>query len=245
MGDLAVEVIPLQDILYVERGRDHKQFTLHVQHRDDIGGVSTGVATLDFRSDVEFMTDAWTQSLMEKLINQRRRTAEPPPEKRGAGLIMQWVEWFQFPVKFWLHMTIPDMDRPDRQHLYPISFVMSMVWLALFAFSVIAACDGIHADFGISTKVLGFTVATALGANVQNVFLALAIPWAIKAWFITKGAFELQVNDLTGPIAWCYITLLPVVMVYLCCSCTMPRWSGALYLALYVIYLLVTLANSK
>lgn len=236
-----------------------------------IESVAPGVATLEFRSDVDLMADAWAQALMEKLIDLRRHTAEAPSEKHGLNLLLQWVEWLQFPVKFWLHMTIPDMDRPDRQHLYPVSFVMSMVWLALFAFSVIAACDGIHAEFGISTKVLGFTVAAAgtsfpnvisgmvvarqgkttmavanaLGANVQNVFLALAIPWAIKACFITKGAFKVQVDDLTGPIAWIYITLLPVVMVYLCCSCKMPRWAGAFYLALYGIYLLVTLVNSN
>merc|ERR1712151_900336 len=268
--EVAVEVIPLTDILYVERSRDHKQFTLHVQHHTSmIESVAPGVATLEFRSDVDLMADAWAQALMEKLIDLRRHTAEAPSEKHGLNLLLQWVEWLQFPVKFWLHMTIPDMDRPDRQHLYPVSFVMSMVWLALFAFSVIAACDGIHSDFGISTKILGFTVAAAgtsfpnvfsgmvvarqgktsmavanaLGANVQNVFLALAIPWAIQSCFITKGPFPMPLAGLSMQIATIYITSLPLLIVYMCCSCSMPRWSGALFLLTYVVYVVFALGQ--
>jgi len=268
-ADLAVEVIPLEDILYVERGRDHKQFALHVQHHKADHSLLGGVVTLDIRSDVEYMADAWTEALMVKLINLRRTSAAPPEEKNAVGLVMQWVEWFQFPVKFWLHMSIPDMNKPDRQHLYPVSFTMSMVWLAVFAFTVIAACDGIHRDFGISNTLLGFTVAAAgtsfpnvfsgmmvarqgkttmavanaLGANVQNVFLALAIPWAIKAFFITKGPFPMKVDDLDVPILWCYITLLPILIVYVTYSCTMPRWSGWFFLILYVIYLGCTVCH--
>lgn len=266
---LAVEVIPLEDILYVERGRDHKQFALHVQHHNAVQSMLGGVITLDIRSDVEYMADSWTQALMVKLINLRRSSAAPPKGKAAVHLIMQWVEWVQFPVKFWLHMSIPDMDHPDRQHLYPLSFTMSMVWLAVFAFSVIAACDGIHRDFGISTKLLGFTVAAAgtsfpnvfsgmvvaqqgkttmavanaLGANVQNVFLALAIPWAIKAFFITEGPFPMHVSDLNVPIAWCYVTLIPVLGVYSLYNCTMPRWAGGFFLILYVVYLIVTVCH--
>ena len=38
----------------------------------------------------------------------------------------------------------------------------------------------------------GMAVANALGANVQNVFLALAIPWTIQALFLEPtGEFPL------------------------------------------------------
>merc|ERR1711979_12599 len=99
---------------------------------------------------------------------------------------------------------------------------MSMAWLAVFAYLVVGACDGIHQDFGISNSILGFTVAAAgtsfpnvisgmvvarqgkttmavanaLGANVQNVFLALAIPWAIQSYFIYQGPFAMKVENL-------------------------------------------------
>jgi len=272
-GKLAVEVIALEDILYVERPRDHSGFTLHVQHRSSgLAGVVDGhPITLEFRAktvaDEARVIDAWYEALMVKMIDLRRSSYGPPPRMTFFQGLMQWVEWWQFPVKFWLSVTVPNMDQPDKQHLYPVSFVMCMVWLALFAFSVIAACDGIHATFGISTKILGFTVAAAgtscpnvfsgmavarqgkttmavanaLGANVQNVFLALALPWAIQTWVVHQGSFELEVGELTMPILWCYITLLPVVAVYLLCSCSLPRWSGFFFLAVYAIYMVFVL----
>jgi len=264
-----VEVIPLADVLYVERLRDHKHFNLHVQHNNSDLGVLGGVVTLAFRSSDEAVVDAWYDALMVKLIDLRRRTAGPPPQKSILSLVKEWVAWLQFPVKFWLSVTIPDMDRLDLQHLYPISFAMSMFWLAIFAFTVIAACDGIHRDFGISTQVLGFTVAAAgtsfpnvfsgmvvarqgktsmavanaLGANVQNVFLALAIPWAIQSFFIYKGPFAMQVDNLAMPILWCYITLLPVVAIFVINSCSFPKWSGGLFLIMYTVYLILNLGQ--
>lgn len=263
--DMAVEVIPLENILYVERLRDSKHFNLHVQHSNSELG---GVVTLAFRGEEPVM-DAWYSALMVKLIDLRRQTVGPPPSKSLLSRVMEWVEWLQFPVKFWLSVTIPDMERPDLQYLYPVAFVMSMFWLAIFAFSVITACDGIHRDFGISNQVLGFTVAAAgtsfpnvfsgmvvarkgktsmavanaLGANVQNVFLALAIPWAIQSYFVYQGPFAVEVSHIVLPILWCYITLLPVVAIFVLNSFSMPRWSGGLFLVMYLVYLVFALGE--
>merc|ERR1712007_213693 len=150
---------------------------------------------------------------------------------------MDIIASFQQPVKLMAELTIPDMDNPALQRWYPVAFVMSMAWLAVFAYLVVAACDGIHNDFGISNSILGFTVAAAgtsfpnvfsgmvvsrqgkttmavanaLGANVQNVFLALALPWMIQSCFIVHGAFPMPVSNLEAQIAAIFVTLAPVV----------------------------------
>merc|ERR1711988_1333777 len=103
---------------------------------------------------------------------------------------------------------------------------MSMFWLAVFAFGVIQMCDEIHNTFGISSAILGFTVAAigtsfpnvisciavsrqgrtgmaisnALGANIQNVFLALGLPWTILA--LTEGKFYRSETDLSVCVVW-------------------------------------------
>merc|ERR1712113_905985 len=119
-------------------------------------------------------------------------------------------------------------------------------------------CEGIHADFSISNAILGFTVAAAgtsfpnvfsgmvvsrqgkttmalanaLGANVQNVFLALAVPWMVQSCFISHGPFPMKLAGLTMQIAEIYMTLLPLILVYVFCGNTMPKWSGGLYLVI-------------
>mmetsp|Transcript_43806 Transcript_43806/g.111488 ORF Transcript_43806/g.111488 Transcript_43806/m.111488 type:complete len:212 (+) Transcript_43806:646-1281(+) len=174
-----------------------------------------------------------------------------------------------FLSSFFVARTVPDMDDPKLQHLYPIAFFASMVWLALFAYSVVEVCEGIHRDFGISITALGFTVAAAgtsfpnvfsgmcvarrgktsmaianaLGANVQNVFLALAIPWAVQSALYGGMAFSMVVEGLLPAVVACYVTLAPVVVVYVVCAQSMPRWSGSLFLSIYFIYLTVTLGQ--
>mmetsp|Transcript_61692 Transcript_61692/g.191546 ORF Transcript_61692/g.191546 Transcript_61692/m.191546 type:complete len:720 (+) Transcript_61692:295-2454(+) len=260
------EVIPLEDVLYCEPPEDKKHFTLHVhQHDSELGNL----ITLEFSAKRNGVLDAWTEALSSALKEQRRRTADAPPPRSWLGLLMEWVEWLQFPVKFLMKVTIPDMDNPKLQHLYPVSFFMSMVWLAVFAYSVVKACDGIHEDFGISVTVLGFTVAAAgtsfpnvfsgmvvarqgktsmaianaLGANVQNVFLALAIPWAIQSNLIVGGPFPMVVKDLLPAVVECGVTLIPVVMVFLCCKNSMPGWAGGLFLVTYLVYLIFALGQ--
>mmetsp|Transcript_43517 Transcript_43517/g.87723 ORF Transcript_43517/g.87723 Transcript_43517/m.87723 type:complete len:711 (-) Transcript_43517:390-2522(-) len=260
------EAIPLEDVLYCEPAADEAHFALHVhQHNSDLGSL----ITLEFGAKDPAVTSAWMGSICAALKEQRRGNVEAPEAQSCTALLMEWAEWLQFPVRFFLKLTIPDMDNPKLQHLYPVSFVMSMFWLAIFAFSVVAACDGIHEDFGISVTVLGFTVAAAgtsfpnvfsgmvvakqgktsmaianaLGANVQNVFLALAVPWAIQTWVIKGGPFPMVVSDLLPAVLECMITLMPVVLVYVVCNSSMPKWSGGLFLLTYVVYLVFALGQ--
>jgi len=265
-SDAPWEVIPLEDILYCERPKDQKHFNLHVHRHDNHLG---SLITLELSSSDAHVMDAWIGAICKKLKEQRRTTTEAPPPPSGSALLMEWFEWLQFPVKFWVARTIPDMDDPKLQHLYPVSFVMSMVWLAIFAFSVTKACDGIHVDFGISTAILGFTVAAAgtsfpnvfsgmcvarqgktsmavanaLGANVQNVFLALAVPWTIQSFFITRGPFPMPVDMLMTAVAACFITLAPVIIIYICHGSSLPRWAGWLFLLTYVIYVVFAIGE--
>lgn len=190
---------------------------------------------------------------------------------RRAGPLETVIEWLQYPVKVCVAWTIPDMSDPKVKHLYPVSFAMSMAWLAMIAYSVVKACDGIHEDFGISTTLLGFTVAAAgtsfpnvfsgmcvarqgktsmaianaLGANVQNVFLALAVPWGVQSFFVSRGPFPILVDNLTVALLECVITLLPVLLVVVCSSFTMPRWSGWFFFLIYAVYLCFALSSRQ
>merc|ERR1719160_593515 len=121
----------------------------------------------------------------------------------------------------------------------PLSFCMSMCWLACFSFCVVQVCDILAYEFNISVTVLGFTVAAigtsfpnvisciavsrqgktcmaianALGANIQNVFIALALPWFFKS--LIAGPFEVVSSDLTMSIMWMALTLILLVLVVL------------------------------
>lgn len=276
------EVISMQEILFCEPSK--QGIFLHVQDKfgNDVtlevtpGHERLGDSPMSKMSKTISnascdLVQSWNQELRECLKASRRKTADRPRAKYYTFL-MEWIAWFQFPVKSLAGATIPDMDCPDTQSFYPLAFVMSMVWLGILSSLVVSACDGIHADFGIPNNVLGFTVAAAgtsfpnvfsgicvarqgkagmavanaLGANVQNVFLALAIPWTIQAVFLSStGEFPMKVNGFDPAIIEIFITLLPLVLIYTCCRFSLPKWSGAIFLSTYVIYLVCALKQQS
>jgi len=274
LHEVPCEAIPLKNVLYCDPVPGHsKMFTLHVHQGDRLG--LGRLLTLEFLTSGQAVHDAWTVALRQILQSQPNRrvdSADHPPEPETyAGQFWECVAWFQFPVKFLARNTIPDMDRPELQNWYPLAFVMSMAWLAVFAYLVVSACMGIHEDFGIPTGLLGFTiaaagtsfpnvfsgmvvsrqgkttmaVANALGANVQNVFLALAVPWCIQSCFINHGPFPMPVEGLKAQIAAIYITLIPLVLIFICSRCSLPGWSGYVFLGTYVIYLINALGDQS
>merc|ERR1719329_706557 len=135
---------------------------------------------------------------------------------------------------------------------------MSMIWLAVFAFGVVSMCDEIHETYGISYAILGFSlaaigtsfpnvisciavskqgrtgmaIANSLGANIQNVFLALALPWAVQC-VLYGGSFKPPVADLFVSIVWMFATLALMVIIVVLAGCKMPKWSGVAFLVTY------------
>jgi len=147
---------------------------------------------------------------------------------------------------------------------------MSMCWLALFSFSVVQVCDILSFEFNISVTTLGFTVAAigtslpnvvsciavsrqgktamaianALGANIQNVFIALALPWFCKATAV--GTFDVGSSGsgtLGAAALSMVITLAMLITVVLIAKCTMPKWAGVVFLIVYLIYLVWSLGS--
>lgn len=269
LDDAPHEIIPWRDIIYLDPVEgDDEMFTLHVAQPGSIYPLTLEILTKSV--DVH---GQWVECLRDSLIEQRRGQWEAPE----VNELSEWANWLTFPVRAFASYSIPDMDKKHLQKYYPLAFCMSMAWLAIFAWLVTTACDGVHEDFGISTSVLGFTVAAAgtsfpnvfsgmvvsrqgkttmaiansLGANVQNVFLALAIPWTIQSCFMRNtgpdacdsghSGFKLVVAGLEAAVIECYVTLVPVVLIFIVNGCTMPRWSGYVYLLTYVAYLVFAL----
>eukprot|EP00931_Biecheleriopsis_adriatica_P061491 TRINITY_DN36973_c0_g1_i1.p1 TRINITY_DN36973_c0_g1~~TRINITY_DN36973_c0_g1_i1.p1 ORF type:complete len:701 (+),score=112.36 TRINITY_DN36973_c0_g1_i1:29-2104(+) len=263
------EIIPLDDILYCNTcALDDRMFVLHVHQHDDDSDLGR-LITLEFIAKEPTVRAVWVDQLVNRLKARprRQRPLAMPPARTCSTLLFEICQWFQKPVTVLAELSIPDMDNPDLQKWYPVAFMMSMTWLAVFAYLVVTACDGIHSDFGISNGVLGFTIAAAgtsfpnvfsgmvvsrqgkttmavsnaLGANVQNVFLALALPWTIKCYLV--GTFPLVVEGLTAQVVEIYVTLIPLLLVFVCYDHKLPKWSGWLLLCTYAIYVVIALGQ--
>jgi len=282
VASLPTELIPLTDIVccVAPLNPTLSHFELQVLQRETTLGK---VVTLELDAKSVLMRDRWIMAIklgMHQLTRAREQEGFAALSSAGGSLVesavtvgpgashttplwMEVVDWFRFPVKFLLRVTIPNVREDRWKKCMPLCFMMSMAWLALFSFCVVEVCDIIAYEFDISVTILGFTVAAigtsfpnvisciavsrqgktgmaianALGANIQNVFVALALPWFVKA--LAVGSFAVSDGDLTASILAMVVTLVMLVMVVLIAGCKMPKWAGVIFLVMYVAYLIL------
>ncbi|CAL7946760.1 unnamed protein product [Xylocopa violacea] len=121
--------------------------------------------------------------------------------------------WFTlvWPLKFLLFITIPDARAERLKHWYPLTFVMSMIWIAIISYLLSWMMTTVGDTIGIPDSIMGLTFLAAggnmpevasivilarqgdgnmamsntLGANILDILLGLGLPWTIRC--LTTG----------------------------------------------------------
>jgi K+-dependent Na+/Ca+ exchanger-like protein len=141
------------------------------------------------------------------------------------------------PFEHLLAATVPDCRAAtaETDERWPAAFAVSMAWLALCSLAVCLTADQLTVDFGIPSSVIGLTIAAAgtsfanlvssliesrrgrmgmavsnaFGSNVQNVFLALGIPWAAYCLLAPAGgALEISAAGISQGLFFMLGTLV-------------------------------------
>jgi sodium/potassium/calcium exchanger 3/sodium/potassium/calcium exchanger 4 len=172
------------------------------------------------------------------------------------------------PVELIIGATVGwcDVRVPAKRDLWAYTFCCSMIWLGIFSYVMCMAADGLHDGFGIPTGVLGVTlcavgtsfpnfwasvlmakagradmaVANALGSNVQNVFLALAIPWICKT-FSDGKPYQVASNGIMTGVAWMGGTEIFVFVCAVFGGFAFSKPVGFACIVLYFAYVIVAI----
>lgn len=180
----------------------------------------------------------------------------------------------EFLIDFCLKGTLFAFDVKDirKESRWPMCFMGAMFWLAIFSFFMLEIAGQINYNIpALPNSFLGITVcaigtsfpnavasvlmaqqnkpaaaiANALGSNVQNVFLAMALPWVI---YSAQTGFKPITQDVAGiseGVFWMMGTLLLVVFfVMLPAVCTLTKCNGVVLIIVYVVYLCLTSAET-
>ena len=88
-----------------------------------------------------------------------------------SSTIKNWIIFFlMLPLLSVLIATIPDVRRPGWQAWYPISFLLSICWIAVFTFMMVWWCREVGITIGIEDHILGLTVIAA-GTSVRYILV--------------------------------------------------------------------------
>jgi len=169
-----------------------------------------------------------------------------------------------------LRLTLSTVDIKDvkREDRWALCFVGAMCWLAFFSWCMLECANMIHLFIPvIPTSFLGITVcavgtsfpnavasvilssqgkpgaaiANALGSNVQNVFLAMALPWVIYQTFTINGQdIPQDVAGIQEGVLWMVGTLVLLLIIVLTPPvCKITTVAGWILNAVYALYAVV------
>jgi len=190
---------------------------------------------------------------------------EEEEDEEGAPTgCLKLVFYICQPIYWLFRITMFDLEDDSKcRHLYPLTFLISMVYIALFSHGIIGATEEIASDLGMTT-VLASVTLIAMGAQVPDTMSALmlaraghddgAISHAISSQVMNivlgVGGPTMVYNLAVGPmqmnlgglhvVAGCVFALVFVYLVNLAISRVMfgeiwlGRGGGAVLFACYI-----------
>nr|XP_032831574.1 sodium/potassium/calcium exchanger 2-like [Petromyzon marinus] len=171
-----------------------------------------------------------------------------------------------FPIVFPLWLTLPDVRKPAARQYFVVTFLGSIVWIALFSYLMVWWAHQVGETMGISEEIMGLTilaagtsipdlitsvivarkglgdmaVSSSVGSNIFDITVGLPVPWLLFSLSHGLAPIGVSSNGL-----FCAIVLLLLMLVLLIGTVAASRWVmtrtlGAAMLALYVLFLLAS-----
>ena len=86
-------------------------------------------------------------------------------------------------------------------------------------------------------------IANALGSNIQNVFLALGLPWLVNA-LINGGEFTQSTDGIYAGVVSMAGSLVLFVAFLAVSRCRMGRFASIVFLCAYVMFFATTILTT-
>ncbi|XP_065206268.1 sodium/potassium/calcium exchanger 3-like [Planococcus citri] len=144
-------------------------------------------------------------------------------EAEKQNKILKLWKWFTFPIRFLLSSTVPDCK--SRTRIYPLTFIMSVVWIGLCSYVACWMTTILGETFNVPDIVMGMiflsvcgnipetssafinarndigsmSISNTLGANTLDILLSLGMPWLVKTSLPQSyggGSVHLSTGDL-------------------------------------------------
>lgn len=185
------------------------------------------------------------------------------PPSGGPWNYVWWI--LMYPANIIFFLTIPDSRKEKLQGCYPITFLMSVLWIGILSYLAVWMVTIIGFTFSIPDSVSGLTILAAgtsvpevmtsvivakggfgnmaisnlVGSNTFDISFCLGAPWLAKTLISKKGYLIVYSNALTYTTGTLLLTLVGFVLVFQLWHWKINRAVGLTCLVIYTIFVLL------
>ncbi|KAK7152075.1 hypothetical protein R3I94_008419 [Phoxinus phoxinus] len=173
---------------------------------------------------------------------------------------------FLLPIVFPLWLTVPDVRNPASKRYFVITFLGSIVWIAIFSYLMVWWAHQVGETIGISEEIMGLTilaagtsipdlitsvivarkglgdmaVSSSVGSNIFDITMGLPVPWLMFSFYHSFAPVTVSSNGLFCAIVLLFLMLLFVIISIAACKWRMNKVLGFTMFLLYFVFLVLS-----
>ncbi|XP_026070711.1 sodium/potassium/calcium exchanger 2-like isoform X2 [Carassius auratus] len=181
------------------------------------------------------------------------------PRKRATYVLI-------FPIVFPLWLSLPDVRRDSSKKFFPVTFLGSISWIAVFSYLMVWWAHQVGETIGITEEIMGLTilaagtsipdlitsvivarkglgdmaVSSSVGSNIFDITVGLPFPWLLFSLMNDLTSVAVSSNGLFCAIVLLFLMLLFVIISIAVCKWKMSKLLGFLMFLLYFVFLVVS-----
>jgi len=198
----------------------------------------------------------------------------PNPDDGPEPLSLAWPDTCSkrityvcfLPLVLPLWLTLPDTRKQESRKFFPISFIGSILWIAVFSYLMVWWATISGEAFSIPPEVMGLTflaagtsipdlftsvivarkgfgdmaVSSSVGSNIFDVTVGLPLPWFMYSLAFNKPV-PVSSEGMICSIALLFIMLVLVFLAILMFGWKMTKGMGISMFVFYFVFVMVTL----
>ncbi|KAM4678387.1 sodium/potassium/calcium exchanger 1 isoform 2-T2 [Discoglossus pictus] len=199
---------------------------------------------------------------------------EEDEEEQEEPLSLEWPDTFRkritylllLPIVFPLWLTVPDVRSPKSRKYFVLTFLGSILWIAIFSYLMVWWAHQVGETVGISEEIMGLTilaagtsipdlitsvivarkglgdmaVSSSVGSNIFDITVGLPVPWFLFSVFNGFSPVAVSSNGLFCAIVLLFLMLLFVIFSIASCKWRMNKFLGFTMFVLYFVFVIVS-----
>ncbi|KAM9377948.1 sodium/potassium/calcium exchanger 1 [Pholidichthys leucotaenia] len=193
--------------------------------------------------------------------NEEPLSLEWPDTRRKQATYL-----FLLPIVFPLWLTVPDVRNQKSRKFFVVTFLGSILWIAVFSYLMVWWAHQVGETIGISEEIMGLTilaagtsipdlitsvivarkglgdmaVSSSVGSNIFDITVGLPVPWLLFSAIHSFGPVAVSSNGLFCAIVLLFLMLLFVIISIASCKWKMNKVLGFTMFLLYFIFLVLS-----